>query len=83
MTLERRHLPAALTLGLLVGVGAILVQWRLACRVPESEACVWGRAYLPLSLFLGGFAGLVIAGVSYMVIRAVQQGGARQRQDAT
>lgn len=82
VTPQRRHLPVALTVGLLLGVGAVLIQWRLACRLPESEACVWGRAYLPLSLFLGGFAGLVVVGVSYMVVRAVRQGGARQRQDA-
>ncbi len=81
MTLRRRPLPAALTLGLVLGVGATLVQWRVACRLPESEACVWGRAYLPISLPVGGFAGLVIAAVTYLVIRAVQQGRAGRRQD--
>ena len=38
---------------LVVGLGAPLVELALDCRVPSSEGCVWGRAYLPLSLGVG------------------------------
>ncbi|HET9495748.1 MAG TPA: RDD family protein [Chloroflexia bacterium] len=71
MTLQRRHLPLALLLGALLGIGLTLTQWRLSCRVPASEACVWGRAYLPISLVLGAAAGLVVAGVAFVVIRLI------------
>jgi len=41
----------------------------LACRVPISEACVWGKAYFPLTLtvsvvVLGG----VVTGLVYAVL---------------
>jgi hypothetical protein len=68
---RRRHLPFVLTLGIVLGAGATLVQWRLACRIPEAEACVWGRAYLPVSLVLGGIAGLVLAAIAFTVMRAI------------
>lgn len=71
MTLERRHLFFFLGLGILLGIGSTLVQLRLACRVPDSEACVWGRAYLPVSLPLGATAGLVLAAIAFIVVRIV------------
>jgi hypothetical protein len=40
----------ALCVGSIVGVGYPFVDVALACRVPISEACVWGKAYLPLTL---------------------------------
>lgn len=42
----------ALCVGLAVGVGYPLVDVGLACRAPTSEACVWGKAYFPLTLGL-------------------------------
>ena len=71
----RGGILSALMLGMLLGAGATVVQWRLACRVPESEACVWGRAYLPVSLVLGSIAGMVLAAIGFTVLRAVQRGG--------
>ena len=82
MTLQRRHLPVALGLGALLGIGVTLAQWRLACRVPDSEACVWGRAYLPISLPLGAAAGLVVAAVAFVVIRLLQRSQVHSREDA-
>lgn len=35
-----------------VAVAIPLVRLWIACRDPLSEACVWGRAYLPLSIGL-------------------------------
>jgi hypothetical protein len=59
----------ALCVGLAVGVGYPLVDLGLACRVPTSEACVWGKAYFPLTLgisvvILGG----VVTGLLYAVL---------------
>lgn len=59
----------ALSLGLMVGVGYPFVDVALACRVPTSEACVWGKAYFPMTLsvsvvVLGG----VVTGLLYAVL---------------
>ena len=66
-----RHssLLIALTVGLMVGIGYPFVDISLACRAPTSEACVWGKAYLPLTLsvsvvLLGG----VVAALLYYVL---------------
>jgi hypothetical protein len=66
-----RHFPflTALCVGLIVGVGYPFVDVALACRVPISEACVWGKAYLPLTLsvsvvVLGG----AVTGLLYAVL---------------
>jgi hypothetical protein len=60
----------ALAAGLVVGVGYPFIDLALACRIPTSEACVWGKAYLPLTLavsvvLLGGTA----AGLIYLALR--------------
>ena len=59
----------ALCVGLIVGAGYPFVDVGLACRVPTSEACVWGKAYFPLTLsvsvvVLGG----VVTGLLYAVL---------------
>ena len=45
--------PRRLAIALAVGLGAPLVELALDCRRYDSEGCVWGRAYLPLSLAIG------------------------------
>lgn len=59
----------ALAAGLVVGVGYPFIDLALACRIPTSEACVWGKAYLSLTLsvsviLLGGTA----AGLLYFAL---------------
>ena len=59
----------ALCVGLIVGVGYPFVDVALACRAPISEACVWGKAYFPLTLgvsvvVLGG----AVTGLLYAVL---------------
>lgn len=59
----------ALCVGLTAGIGYPFVDLALACRVPISEACVWGKAYLPLTLgvsvvLLGG----VVTGLLYVIL---------------
>ncbi len=57
----------ALSVGLLAGVAYPYIELALACRVPLSEACVWGKAFFALSrwvslVLVGGLAtGLVYA----------------------
>ena len=55
-------LVLALTGGLLIGLGYPFIDLAIACRMPTSEACVWGKAYFPLTLamsvlLLGGATG--------------------------
>ena len=57
---------SAIILGVVVGAAYPFVDVALSCRVPESEACVWGKAYLPLSLAISiPIIGGVIAAVAY------------------
>ena len=62
---SHRSALVAVLAGLAAGIGYPFVDIALACRVPTSEACVWGKAYFPLTLGLsvvlvgGGVAGLV------------------------
>lgn len=49
----------ALIIALVIGLGLPLLEVAFVCRQPASEACVWGRAYLPLN----GVATLLILGV--------------------
>jgi hypothetical protein len=50
MLSRRFSLLIALSIGLIVGVGYPVVDVSLACRIPHSEACVWGKAYFPLTI---------------------------------
>jgi hypothetical protein len=55
----------ALCAGAAVGVAYPYVEIALACREPASEACVWGKAYFPLTLtvslvLLGPLAAAVV-----------------------
>jgi hypothetical protein len=59
----------ALAAGLVTGLGYPFIDLALACRIPTSEACVWGKAYLPITLaisvvLLGG----TVAGLFYFAL---------------
>lgn len=78
MLSRRAALVVALVVGLVVGLGYPYFDLAAACRIPDSEACVWGKAYFPLSLgvsliLLGGItAVLVYAALSW---RGERKGG--------
>lgn len=74
-----RSLLAAIAVGLLVGVGYPLLDLWRDCRRPESEACVWGKSYLPLSLGLGLVLSVIVAAVAYALLR---MWATRRRSDA-
>jgi hypothetical protein len=64
MLLSRRSsLLTAVALGLLAGIAYPFIDLAIACRSPTSEACVWGKAYLPLILgvSLVSVGGIVVA----------------------
>ena len=66
---RRSPLLIALFVGALIGIGYPILDLAWACRSPESEACVWGKAYFPLTVtisvvLLGGAA----AGLLYVLL---------------
>jgi hypothetical protein len=67
----------ALCVGLIVGIGYPFGDVGLACRVPTSEACVWGKAYFPLTLSVSV---LVLAGPVTGLL--IWWHGRRSRDDA-
>ena len=67
--LSRRYsFLIGLTAGLLVGVAYPFVDLGLACRAPSSGACVWGKAYLPLTL---GVSVVLLGGAATALVYAV------------
>jgi hypothetical protein len=62
---HRTRLLTALATGALISLGYPLLDLVLACRDPLSEACVWGKAYVALTLCLSAVfvGGAVFAGV--------------------
>jgi hypothetical protein len=64
------HAVIALSVGAFLALGLPLLDLWRDCRTPSSEACVWGRAYLPLTLGLGGVFALVVATAVYLGLRA-------------
>lgn len=59
----------ALSVGLMAGAGYPFVDVALACRVPISEACVWGKAYFALTLSLSVVVlGGAVTGLLYAVL---------------
>jgi hypothetical protein len=70
---RRATLAAALAVGLLLGVGVPLVELALDCRIRTSEACVWGRALLGVSLTVGAVLGLIAGTITYFVVRSLRR----------
>ena len=69
MPSRRTSLLIALALGLVVGTAYPLIDLVLACRAPISEACVWGKAYLPLTLGLSlVMVGGIVALLTYLLL---------------
>ena len=67
MRSRRSSFLIALAFGLLAGVGYPFVDLGLSCRAPGSEACVWGKAYLPLTL---GVSIVLLGGVATVLVYA-------------
>ena len=65
---RRSPLLIALASGLFVGLAYPFIDLGLACRRPISEACVWGKAYLPLPL---GVSVALLGGAVTVLVYAV------------
>ena len=71
MPSRRRSALVALILGPAIGAAYPLVQLAFDCRAPQSEACVWGKSLLPLtiavsSVILGAlFAAAIFAALEW------------------
>ena len=70
MTTLRTAKAAALTLAVLVAVGAPGIELWLDCRVPDSEGCVWGKALWPVSFGAGAIVGAALGLAAYLAFRA-------------
>ena len=70
---RRAALAAALALGTLLAVGIPGGELWLDCRVPDSEACIWGKALWPVSFALGALVGSITTAVTYLAMRAWQK----------
>jgi hypothetical protein len=59
-----------------VGLAAPHAELWVKCRAPSSEACVWGRAYLPVTVpvYL-----VVVGGLTYAVLASA----ARRKRKGT
>lgn len=69
MLSRRAPLLIALLVGAVIGIGYPFLDVALACRAPDSEACVWGKAYFPLTLTISVVVlGGVAAGLVYAVL---------------
>lgn len=67
--MTRKHrLLLGTSLLLAIGTGVPLLERWFKCRVPDSEACVWAKAYLPLSFGLWSVAGLIAAVILWFVL---------------
>ncbi|HKG95776.1 MAG TPA: hypothetical protein VKA84_27950 [Gemmatimonadaceae bacterium] len=61
----------------LVGVAAPYAELAVKCRAPGSEACVWGRAYLPLTraVYFVLFGGMTYAALAWAARRRAGRRG--------
>ena len=78
MLRHRSSFLAAVAIGLFVGVSYPIVDLGLACRAPSSEACVWGKAYLPLTL---GVSVVLLGGVATALVYAALMWRRRRSND--
>lgn len=58
----------SLLLLVLFGAGIPLLERWIKCRQPASEACVWAKAYLPLSFAVGVAIGLIAAVLAWFLL---------------
>lgn len=62
-------MATALVVGPCVGALYPLIETALACRAPDSEACVWGKALLPLEVSVSAFVvGIPVAIATFLVL---------------
>ena len=65
---RRANAIVSLVLGLAAGVALPFLQVSMECRTPQSEACVWGKSLLPVTVsisavFVGAFVAMALFGI--------------------
>jgi hypothetical protein len=68
VTSRRSSLLIALAAGAAAGVAYPFIDLWLSCGVPDSEACVWGKAYFSLTL---GVSIVLLGGITTGILYAV------------
>ena len=74
---RRKSAAAALIIGPVVGVAYPFIQVAVDCREPASEACVWGKALLPLSVAVSV---VILGALASMCVFAVLEWRRRAKQ---
>jgi hypothetical protein len=64
--------------GLLAGIAYPFVDLALSCRAPASEACVWGKAYLPLTI---GASLVIVGGTATALVYVLLQRRSRSKKN--
>src|SRR3954465_7028420 len=77
MSNSRTSAVIALIAGPAIGVALPIVQVAFECREPHSEACVWGKALLPVGLAVSG---ILVGTLSAVVIYALLERRRRSKQ---
>jgi len=67
--MKRRVLISVLLL-LVIAAGVPLLELWIKCQRPASEACVWAKAYLPLSVGIGAVIGVFAAALAWFILGA-------------
>ncbi len=76
-----KRILAAVVIGVVVGAAYPFIDLSLSCRAPASEACVWGKAYLSLSLGISiPVIGSIVAALAYALM-AWRTGKAQEHDD--
>lgn len=76
--MKRWFLPALAAL--LGGAAASAFKLWVHCRRPNSEACVWGRAYMPATLPIETLAfGLLFLGTGVLLRSVLKRGAPSSR----
>ena len=65
---RRANALVSLVVGLAAGVALPFLQVYMECRTPQSEACVWGKALLPVTISIsavvvGAFVAMALFGI--------------------
>jgi hypothetical protein len=66
-----RHVALIVALSIAIGIAFPHVELALKCRRPESEACVWAKAYWHLSIWIEPPIVAVIAAIVLAIAMAL------------
>jgi len=68
---RRANAIVSLVAGFAIGVSLPFVQTWLACGAPASEACVWGKALLPVTVSISAVLfGAIISLALFIVLES-------------